>query len=322
MRTILKNIVSSVVFVAILIGLLCISSLVFQPKSNSKADGIHNSSAYGVLSEPKDSIDALFLGDSEVYHAFIPLRIWKEYGITTYDCSTPNQKLVYSLEFLRKTFKQQSPKIVFLETNEMYRNTYFEDELTYTIEDMMPVFRYHDRWKNLQFKDFYSSVDYNSNERNKGYRFIKDVKPAKLKDYMKYSKVSAPIQSINEKYVRQIKKFCDENNTKLIFLSTPSPKNWNYQRHNSVEALAKELHVDYIDMNLLRDEIPIDWKKDTKDKGDHLNYYGAVKATDYMGNYLKNTKLFKDKSNDKNYSKWDKDLKKFEKKVKKEIGEL
>ena len=64
------------------------------------------------------------------------------------------------------------------------------------------------------------------------------------------------------------------------------------------------------------------WKKDTKDKGDHLNYYGAVKATDYMGNYLKNTKLFKDKSNDKNYSKWDKDLKKFEKKVKKEIGEL
>ena len=116
MKKIIKRIVSCVLFVAILLGLLQVSSLVFQPKSNDKASGIHYPRANGIFSEPKDSIDTVFIGDSEVYHSFIPLNIWRDYGITSYDVSSPSQKLVYSMEFLKKTFEKQSPKIVFLET--------------------------------------------------------------------------------------------------------------------------------------------------------------------------------------------------------------
>lgn len=83
-----------------------------------------------------------------------------------------------------------------------------------------------------------------------------------------------------------------------------------------MEAISKDLGVDYIDTNLLRDDIPIDWKKDTKDKGDHLNYKGAVKLTNYIGKYLDDTKLFKDKRNDPSYDNWNTCLDKFEKKVK------
>ena len=73
MKKIIKRIVSCVLFVAILLGLLQVSSLVFQPKSNDKASGIHYPRANGIFSEPKDSIDTVFIGDSEVYHSFIPL---------------------------------------------------------------------------------------------------------------------------------------------------------------------------------------------------------------------------------------------------------
>lgn len=320
MKKIIKRIVSCVLFVAILLGLLQVSSLIFQPKSNDKASGIHYLRANGIFSEPKDSIDTVFIGDSEVYHSFIPLNIWRDYGITSYDVSSPSQKLVYSMEFLKKTFENQSPKIVFLETNAIFRKSYLEDEITYKAEQIFPVFRYHDRWKNLQLKDFSATVEYTANENNKGYYFTKKSKPATdkaIKEYMKYSDVSAPILSTNRKYLNGIAKFCKNHGAKLVLISTPSTKNWNYQRHNTMEAISKDLGVDYIDTNLLRDDIPIDWKKDTKDKGDHLNYNGAVKLTDYVGKYLDDTKLFKDKRNDPSYDNWNTCLDKFEKQVKK-----
>ena len=299
MKKIIKRIVSCVLFVAILLGLLQVSSLIFQPKSNDKASGIHYPRANGIFSEPKDSIDTVFIGDSEVYHSFIPLNIWRDYGITSYDVSSPSQKLVYSMEFLKKTF---------------------ENEITYKAEQIFPVFRYHDRWKNLQLKDFSATVEYTANENNKGYYFTKKSKPATdkaIKEYMKYSDVSAPILSTNRKYLNGIAKFCKNHGVKLVLISTPSTKNWNYQRHNAMEAVSKDLGVDYIDTNLLRDDIPIDWKKDTKDKGDHLNYKGAVKMTNYIGKYLDDTKLFKDKRNDPSYDNWNTCLDKFEKQVKK-----
>ena len=320
MKKIIKRIVSCVLFVAILLGLLQVSSLVFQPKSNDKASGIHYPRENGIFSEPKESIDTVFIGDSEVYHSFIPLNIWRDYGITSYDVSSPSQKLVYSMEFLKKTFEKQSPKIVFLETNAIFRKSYLEDEITYKAEQIFPVFRYHDRWKNLQLKDFSATVEYTANENNKGYYFTKKSKPAPdkaIKEYMKYSDVSAPILSTNKKYLNGIAKFCKTHGAKLVLISTPSTKNWNYQRHNAMEAVSKDLGVDYIDTNLLRDDIPIDWKKDTKDKGDHLNYNGAVKLTDYVGKYLDDTKLFKDKRNDPSYDNWNTCLDKFEKQVKK-----
>lgn len=314
-KKILNRVLSSVLFVAILVGMLYVLSYIFQPKSNAEKDGIHYSRANGVLGEPKNTIDALFVGDSEAYHAFIPLYIWRDYGITSYAVSTPSQKLVYSLELMRKTFDKQKPKVVFLETNAIFRKSYFEDELTYKAEEIMPIIRYHDRWKNLQLKDFSSAIKYNAIVNNKGYYFITKSEPSSaksIKKYMKYSEVTAPILSTNQKYLKEIAKFCKKNDAKLVLLSTPSTKNWNYQRHNAIEKEANKLEVDYIDLNLMRDDIPINWKKETKDKGDHLNYSGAVKVTNFMGQYLSKTGLFADKRNDPKYSDWDKCLSEFE----------
>ena len=136
MKKIIKSIVSCVLFVAILLGLLQVSSLVFQPKSNDKASGIHYPTANGIFSEPKDSIDTVFIGDSEVYHSFIPLNIWRDYGITSYDVSSPSQKLVYSMEFLKKTFEKQSPENLILRMKSHIRQSRF-----FLCSDIMTVGR-------------------------------------------------------------------------------------------------------------------------------------------------------------------------------------
>ena len=52
-------------------------------------------------------------------------------------------------------------------------------------------------------------------------------------------------------------------------------------------------------------DLNINWETDTKDEGGHLNYFGALKASEVLGNILKDTNLLVDHRGDKNYKLWD-----------------
>lgn len=315
MKCIFKRIISSVCFVLILILLLSGASRILQPKSNTESAGARDPLANGIADEPEGTIDALFVGDSETYCAFVPLKIWQDSGITSYVCGTSGQKLCYSMEFLRKAFKNQNPKIVILETNAIFREFKAEDAITTRAQENFSVFKYHNRWKNLKPPAIKAAVNYTVMDNTKGYLYSTIVDASSTKNYMKISDDFAEIPLKNSRYVKDIRNYCEKNDAKLVLVSSPSTKNWNYKRHNSISKLAEELGIDYIDMNLMRDEIPIDWKNDTRDKGDHLNYYGAVKVSSYLGKYFLSTDMFTDKRDDKKYSDWNRAAESFKKKV-------
>lgn len=312
MRTIVKNTVCCLLFFTILIGLLQVASLVVEPKNNSKEGGIHDYTANGILSEPDNTIDAVILGDSETYSAFIPLKIWQEYGITSYVCGTSRQRLYNTEDFLHKTFQNQSPKLVILETNVIFRKFGYSNIVINEAENLLPVFRYHDRWKKLQPDDWFGSVEYTDIVDNKGYRLNKGIKPASIEKYMEPSDIEQSIPGKNCSFVKRMKEYCDKNGAEMILLTTPSTRNWNFKRHNGMAKLAEKLGVEYIDLNLMNDKVPINWEKDTRDKGDHLNYAGALKVTGYLGEYLAERGLFSDKREDPAYENWNKALKRFE----------
>lgn len=311
-----KHILCSVAFLAILIVLLAAASLVFQPKNNTYAAGMYDPEANGILAEPENTIDVLFLGDSEAYCAFIPLKIWQDYGITSYVCGTSDQKLYQTGEFLQNAFRNQNPKIVVLETNIFYRDYGRTDATPQAAEELLPIFRYHDRWKSLQPEDWFSPVRYTGIQRNKGYYFSQDANPADTTGYMERTEATEAVPSKNIRYIEEISTFCREHNARLILVSTPSTINWSGMRHNSVAALSERLGVTYIDMNLLQEEIPIDWKTDTLDRGDHMNYSGAQKISDYLGAYFAETALFEDKRTWAEYDGWNQMLDSFLKEVK------
>ena len=108
----------------------------------------------------------------------------------------------------------------------------------------------------------------------------------------------------NLRHLRNILALCRENDAELVLFSTPSTMNWNYPRHNAAVALAEELGVDYIDMNLMPEEVPIDWQTDTMDEGNHMNYSGAAKVSEYLGKYLARRELFPDKRSLPEYAAW------------------
>lgn len=310
----IKRIFTFVMFTLGLAGLLIASSYIFLPKSNGKNSGMEEFKANGILGEKDNSIDVLFLGDSEVYCSVIPLQIWQDSGYTSYVCGTSGQTLDYTEVMLKRTFEKQSPKIVVMETNAIYRKFTVKNVMFTKVSDYFSVFRYHNRWKTIKIDEINKAPEYEFTDECKGYRLKTLAKPGiKDKDYMTATDKSAPIEKINRKSVEKIKKLCDENGAKLVFVSTPSIKNWNYMRHNGIEALAKELDCEYIDLNLLTDEVSIDWENDTVDKGDHMNYFGAKKVTSYLSEYLENTALLTDKRDNFDYENWNKAAEAFNK---------
>jgi len=112
---------------------------------------------------------------------------------------------------------------------------------------------------------------------------------------------------------KAIAAFCRERGARLVLFSSPSPVNWSWIRHNSVEALAQRLEIPYLDTNLMPEQIPINWQQDTRDHGDHLNHAGAEKVSVYLGQYLAETGLFSDKRTQETYALWNEALADFQK---------
>ena len=306
MSRFLKHTLRCVVFLAVLALLLTGVSQLVRPKNNTRSDGIHDPAANGILGEPDNTIDLLILGDSESYSAFIPMQLWQQYGYTAYCCGTSRQTLYYSEAFLHQAFQKQSPKLVILETDVIYIDFSYGSMLLQEAGDLFPVFSYHDRWKSLKANDWSMTVNYTHTENAKGYQFRHNAAPADASNYMTPSDAYAPIPKRNRAYVERIKAFCDENGAQLLLVSAPSTLNWNMARHNSTQAFADALGIGFLDLNTAHEQVAIDWNTDTRDKGDHLNYFGAQKATNVLGAYLADTGLLPSHKDDPAYADWNK----------------
>lgn len=306
-----KNLFSCVIFIALFCLLFAFVSPFFIPKNNNTAAGIHEVEAKGFLAEPENSLDVVFLGDSEVFSTFIPLRIWENHGIASYNCSTPDQVMYQSYSFLQHVLERQAPKMVILEANALYREFTIADVISHTAEELFPYLRYHDRWKTMTGYDFTQNVEFTHLIRDKGYTYRTRAIPASTEGYMTPSDEIYPMPVLSTWYFNAIHSLCRERGIPLMVVSVPSPTNWDYYYHNGVVKLLEGLDVPYIDMNLMPQEIPIDWQTESYDGGDHLNYAGACKVTDYTGQMLWDTGLFTDKREDPVYSHWNEALKDF-----------
>ena len=306
-KTILRTVLFVLIFALLFLGI----SPVFVPKRNSNSAGIHDAHAKGFLAEPEGSLDVLFVGDSEAYSAFIPLRLWESRGVTSYVCSAGDQMLYQSRSYIERVFERHAPKVVVLETNTLYREYTLAQLMAHEMEERLPFLRYHDRWKKLTAADWGNPVSHTTIVRDRGYSYHPETVAGENSEYMIRTDAWQPVPVLNQLFLRQIRDFCREKDAQLLLVSTPSSTNWSTYYHNGVARLTEELEIAYLDMNLMPGEIPIDWQTDSYDGGDHLNYSGACKVTDYMEMYLWNTGLFADRRQQPEYEPWQAAAKEF-----------
>lgn len=303
-----KYILHTVFFLGFFLLLFVAFTFLFIPKDNSPQAGIYDVSTKAFIAEPQNTMDVFFVGDSKAGSSFIPLYLWRDYGITSYVSSTGNQPTYQTYTFVKRFFQYHAPKIVVIEANCLFQEYTFTDILSHTTEEYLPFLRYHNRWKNLHLRDLNPSILQTYQYTSKGYSLQTDIIAADATDYMTFTTDVEPVPILSQWCVQLIRDLCEEHGAEMILVHTPSTLNCDYKRHNSVSQLAEQLGIHYIDMNLIPEEVPIDWDNDTYDKGNHLNYYGAQKVTTYMGAYFQSTSLFTDKRNLPQFAQWDEAL--------------
>lgn len=340
-----KKIIKCVAFFCVLVLIAGAFTVVLIPKNNSSEAGIfyRDEKATGILLEPENTIDVVVLGDSESFTAISPLQLWMEQGISAYVCGQSGQRVVEAYHWLEEIFKRQSPEVVILETNMLYRYegtvTEMDFSLLEKVERYIPLFKYHDRWKNVKRTDLVFDYTWDNLDMLRGYEIMDTAIPYEEGVYMdanvsleelteREAAADAVNPMIQEKtasaeevpdivkhYLKKIQELCQQNDAKILLLSVPSPKNWNYIKHSGVSAYAAEQELEFLDLNLCQEELNLDWNMDTPDSGDHVNVLGAEKVGTYIGQYLKENYNLNDYREDPAYQTWNEDAEEYKKMV-------
>lgn len=319
-RGLTRRLLSAIIVLALLAPMMIGLSILFQPKNNQAEFGMIEPSANGFLGEPDNTLDVLFVGDSEVFASYSPLQMWHERGFTSYDASSAGQKIIYGKTLLKRAFAKHSPRVVVFETDSLFRDFSISEGVFREMEDVLPVLEYHNRWKSLTLADVTSMPQTTWSDENKGFVLRGGAKVADTSAYGVDTGEITAVPRNNAIWLRSMVDICRKSGAVPLLMSSPSPANWSMAKHHGVQSIADELGIAYVDLNLVHEEMGLDWREDTYDGGDHLNYHGARKVSKYVGAYLSKTYGLPDRRKDSDYTAWNAAYKRYAKRVRALLG--
>ncbi len=212
--------------------------------------------------------------------------MWGESGFASRVIASHGQRLPYSYTLLREALDTSSPRVVVIETNSVYSSFSTLDPSLRFLQDHVPIFEYHDRWKRILTHDLAKS----------------DNSRAYLRGFV------VNTGGATQEYLRLMVDYCRAHGATPVLVSTPSTVNWSTPRHNGIARLSRRMRVDYIDLNRGRHKVDIDWRWDTRDRGDHLNLSGATKVSRELSALLSRRYGLPDHRGDPTYATWEEDL--------------
>ena len=285
----------------------------------------------------RGNVDVFFVGASNLQFAISPMYLYENNGIVSYNLSSGSMPIECTKFFVADIFKKKyTPKVIVIDPNILFyevteENSYrrivdnvhlslgklvllneylrmitlgdsSRDKIREILALLSPLYRYHDRWNELNASDFRSAND----EDYFMYGYFSYAKIASANndretvDYIgnllakqgNEKTYSSSIIKRNANIVIDLNNVCIDNNCELLLMKTPMqitalehPSSWTKVRYDAVTAFANQYNIPFIDLNFDVD-IGIDWAHDTCDHGIHMNLNGAQKVTSYIGNYL------------------------------------
>ncbi|MBQ8623588.1 MAG: hypothetical protein IJ424_04320 [Oscillospiraceae bacterium] len=303
MKTKIKHFIQGVVFAVLLVISInaCGEFLEYKEAKEKYTD----------FFESETNFDVIFLGTSHTWNSVLPMELWEGYGISSYNWGYSNCTPAESYYIFKDVVKYTEPKVVVLdmfglmeyqEGNGKYRQDRIEqqhvqfDEIPFSLnklEAALDVFdnydhrldyvfnlmMYHNRWDELDERDFNVKIS--------------PEKGASMLTGLGWGTQYWPIgesqkrelDSVNYEYFIKFLDFCHEEDIPVLCVYLPFPASENNQKAaNSIgDVVDKYLTAEYV--NMLNLGI-VDFSTDMYNDNNHLNFTGACKVTDWLGEYL------------------------------------
>lgn len=288
--------------------LILILSAVYKALSWKETSGDYLSSVDQLYSTDDNLIDVTFVGSSHVYNGIYPSILWNTYGISAFDMAISGQDKNSAYHSLVELLKTQSPQVVFVDLyaltydgyhveGNLYRNSLsLKPSInSYNLitdiaepEDVQShLFRFpiiHTRYKELTRLDFETNP---LNKYSRGEHYGSTCLP--IQDDM----ICAPnvdeicdLSDSNREWIDSLIKLSADNNFTLVFFITPYTITYDGQTIiNGAIQYATAQGISCLDFNKNSELINIDFSTDLVDFG-HLNYLGAQKLTNYIGEWI------------------------------------
>lgn len=313
------------------IAFLCVLCVIFAFVSNVTVNsGTHNFQMMATFpEEPAGSLDVVYIGPSTAFTLFEGPIAFKKHGITVRMFSSDAQPLVLREDFIRYARKKH-PNSLYIISVDRYSTDISEEQTHWTTDFFpqspekyrmiskvselsdfspgqrlaiyLPFIQFHSRWNQLTKEDFHRESDGLKGAYHDP-TFLTGTEDV-TKSYH-WSDERMELDEDSAAYWDGLLDYCDDVNLNALFIVPPqcsAPE--KVEMMNSVSDLIEERGYPVLNLYPKIDDIGLDFKTDYYAPA-HTNLHGALKATDYIAEYLTENYAFTDKRGDPAYESWD-----------------
>lgn len=309
-----KIVAGCFITLGIIVFLLQYSSQILMRKDADKK--------FNSFFEQEEDFDVLFMGTSHVMYGVLPMELWHDYGIVSYNFGSLAHPIPATYWIMENALDYTSPKLIVIDcfglsgTGKVNAQTHdsldafpisktkveavydlledVETDLTH-LEFLWKFSSYHHRWNDLRDIDFERTYT-----KGKGGEVLFEIQTGnEMVEIPRSSKLEQ--DTISMEYLENMIEDCQNRGIDVLLTYIPFPAPEADQKEaNTVYDIAERYGVDYI--NFLDLDV-VDYRTDCADDN-HLNISGIKKVTDYLGKYIMENYDIPDQRENKAYEGW------------------
>lgn len=274
----------------------------------------------------KEDFDVLFFGSSHVLNGIVPMELWENYGLVSYNMGIPEEYMPLTYYNMLLSLEKTNLKLIVIDTyminydekmsnpmmphktldayplsykkylavKDLFNNN---DLLNREVQYLFNFSIYHTRWNELTEEDFKDTHEY-----IKGARTNAIINDCEKLTYFDSINVYDKKETTGMIYLRKIIEYCQNNNIEVLLTYLPARANpTSISISKYVKNIANEYNINYI--NFLNMDL-VDNNIDFFDEWAHLNPSGGRKVTNYLGKYIVENYNITNQKNNAEYNFW------------------